>query len=218
MWNDVNGSLFNKGGNKKLNIVLNVLIAIVAVVLLCEILFVTSYTGVYVVDKSMQPTLYGAVSKEEAGGDYVYLSRSAKPTYEDIVVVERKDGDPLIKRVIALGGDSLRLDHGKLYIKYKGTEEFVHVEEPYVLAENNNPNVSRNTFYNTDEGFFVEEGKVFLMGDNRDVSSDSRELGVFDQSAIYGVVTEWSVKHKKFFSAVHKFFTFDLQKGISCSK
>ena len=219
MWNDANGSLFNKGGNKKLNIVLNVLIAIVAVVLLCEIVFVTNYTGVYVVDKSMQPTLYGAVSKDEAGGDYLYLSKGAKPTYGDIVVVERENGDSLIKRVIALGGDTLILESGKLSIKYKGTDEFIDVEESYVLPENNR-DARKNTFprENTKDGFFVEEGKVFLMGDNRDVSNDSRDLGVFDQSAIYGVVTDWSVKHKKFFSAIHKFFAFDLQKGISCSK
>ena len=217
MLKDVNCSLYNKGGNKKLNIVLNVLIAIVAVVLLCEIVFVTNYTGVYVVDKSMQPTLYGATTKNDPGGDYVYLIKGAKPTYGDIVVVERKNGDPLIKRVIALGGDTIRLESGKLSIKYKGTDVFKDKEEKYVLPENNK-DVRKNTFpkENTEGGFFVEEGKVFLMGDNRDVSNDSRDLGVFDQSAIYGVVTGWSVKHKEFFTAVHNFFTFELPKG--CSK
>ncbi|MDE6868856.1 MAG: signal peptidase I, partial [Clostridia bacterium] len=153
--NDANSGLKKKGGHKKLNIILNVLIAIVAVVLICEIVFVTSYTGVYVVDKSMQPTLYGAVSKDEAGGDYVYLSKRAKPTYGDIVVVERDNADPLIKRVIAMSGDSLKLDRGVLYIKYSGAEEFILVEEPYLAEENNSPENSKNTFCNTDEGYYV---------------------------------------------------------------
>ncbi|MDE7453415.1 MAG: signal peptidase I [Clostridia bacterium] len=218
MMRDVNAGLYNKGGGKKLNIVLNVLIAVVAVLLLCEVIFVTSFTGVYVVDKSMQPTLYGAISKDVAGGDYVYLSRSTKPTYGDIVVVERENDDPLIKRVIALGGDSLKLASGELYIKYKGTEEFVLVAEPYVLEANNDKNNRKNTFCNTDEGYFVEEGKVFLMGDNRDVSYDSRDMGAFEQEKIYGVVTDWSLRNKKFFTSVHKFFTFDLANCSGGSK
>lgn len=218
MLKDVNASLFNKDGNKKLNIALNVLIVIVAAFLIGEILFVTNYTGVYVVDKSMQPTLYGAATKYEAGGDYVYLLKNAKPTYGDIVVVERENDDPLIKRVIALGGDSLKLIDGVLFIKYKGKDEFVLVEEPYVLDTNNDKNNHKNTFCNTDEGFFVEDGKVFLMGDNRNVSNDSRDMGAFEQSKVYGVVTDWSLKYKKIFSALHKFFAFDVPNGMNCSK
>lgn len=217
MFSEANRSLYIKSGKSKFNIILNVLIALIALVLVLELLFVTHYTGIYVVDVSMMPTLNGAPDENSPGGDYVYVSRSAKPDYGDIVVVTRENDSPLIKRVVAFGGDSVKIIQGSLFIKYAGSDEFVLVVESYIDADRNHPDKNINNFPQTggkvnEDGYFVENGKVFLLGDNRDYSSDSRQNGAFDENKIYGVVTGWSMKIKKISSSVHKFFNFDLPR------
>src|SRR6201995_5054445 len=77
-----------------------------------------------------------------------------------------------IKRVIALPGDSLRIDHGRVFVNG------VALKEPYVPARY------------ADEGSRPESvippGKYFMMGDHRSVSSDSREFGPVSRDLIYG--------------------------------
>ncbi len=219
---EANRSLYKRSGTSKFNIALNILIAIVAVALMIELIFVTTFTGIYVVDISMMPTLNGAPDEHSAGGDYVYIVKSAKPDYGDIVVVTREGDSPLIKRVIAFGGDSVKLVEGKLFIKYAGESEFSEIEENYVDPNRNDPVKPVNNYPTgssrfpqiggkfEDDAFIIDEGYVFLLGDNRDYSADSRQNGAFMRKNIYGVVTDWSMKNKKFISSVHKFFSFDI--------
>lgn len=211
MLTEVRSSLYSKNGKSKLNIFLNVAIAIIAVVVAFEIIFSINYSGIYVVHNSMSPTLTGAESDDVPGGDYIYVNKHKQPERGDIVVVYYKDGNEyLIKRVIALGGDCIKLDSGKLYIKYKGETQFTSVEEKYVSPENNHSDRLVNTFYNDNIGYPVPEGQMFLLGDNRDISVDSRKLGAFPLSALDGVVTEWSLNHKSFCTAMYTFFKFRL--------
>jgi signal peptidase I len=164
----------------------------------------------------MYPTLNGATAEGEAGGDYVYIDKNATPTYGDIVVVNT--GDKLIiKRVIALGGDTVKLVNGKLKIKYSGDDDFTDVSESYVSPENNlksernNYPLVQNIFgfsYLDERGHLVNDNSMFLLGDNRDVSVDSREYGDFLMSSLVGVVTDWSLKYKKINTAVQTFIIF----------
>lgn len=220
MLSEVNVSLYSKNGNSKLNIFLNVLIILIVVALVFEIAFNATFSGIYVVGMSMNDTLTGAEEFHENGtiiattdGDYVYVNKYAKPDYGDIVVVNKDSKTTIIKRVIALGGDYVKLDCGILYIRYKGSEEFTLVEEDYVSPEHNKENSSfpsdRNGNLN-ENGYYVREGYFFLLGDNRDNSADSRSSGSFPLSALYGVVADWSMAGKSFFTAVHKYFSFDL--------
>ncbi len=212
MLREVNASLYSENRKSKLNILLNVIIAVIAVVLVAEIMFAINYSGIYVVGSSMYPTLNGAESEDSPGGDYVYVNKHSKPDYGDIVVVFRNSDTTIIKRAVAFGGDYVRIDRGQLQIKYSGTDEFVDVEENYVASENNTPDLPKNNFHNDENGYYVEEGYFFLLGDNRDVSEDSRSRGSFKMTNLYGVVVNWSMKNKSFISSVHEYFYFDIPR------
>lgn len=77
-----------------------------------------------------------------------------------------------IKRVIALPGDDLKIDHGRVYVNGR------RVPEGYVPAR-----------YADDRSMpeiVIPEHQYFVMGDHRSISSDSREFGPVDRSLIYG--------------------------------
>ena len=92
----------------------------------------------------------------------------------DIVVV-KYDGKYLIKRVIALPGETLEYKDSKLYIN--GEE----IEETFLEAD-----VKTDNFKLSGK---VPENYYFVVGDNREVSLDSRYLGAFSRSKIIGKTT-----------------------------
>ncbi len=91
------------------------------------------------------------------------------------VVVFHYPRDPeksYIKRVIALPGDTLRIDHGRVFVNGK------LLREPYVPAEyRDNRSVAEMT---------IPADSYYMMGDHRSISSDSRDFGPVDRSLIYG--------------------------------
>ena len=91
------------------------------------------------------------------------------------VVVFRYPHNPelsYIKRVIALPGDRLRIDEGRVTLNGQP------LDEPYV------PLLYRDTRSLSE--FVVPKGQYFVMGDHRSISSDSREFGPVDRQLIYG--------------------------------
>ena len=91
------------------------------------------------------------------------------------VVVFHYPRDPeksYIKRVIALPGDRLRIDDGRVYVN--GTL----LREPYVPSRYRD---SRSMAEST-----IPAGCYFMMGDHRSISSDSRDFGPVERSLIYG--------------------------------
>lgn len=183
-----------------------IVLTIIIVLLLCRIIFLSRYMGIYVVGSSMSPTLTGATAANSPGGDYLYADTHAVPEHGDIVVVEAPENGAIIKRVIALGGDTVYLCRGVVYIMYAGTDDFVALDESYVDEANNSPDYP----YNTTDKVTVPEGYMYLLGDNRTNSHDSRysDYGCFSESSLVGVITEWSLKSKNFLSGVYSFFTF----------
>ena len=112
-------------------------------------------------ESSMQPTLYT--------NNYIFLSRQAylfsEPKAGDIIVfnseLQTYDGEKklLIKRVIALPGDSVTIAEGNVYINGMLTEE------PYLYEGETAGYI---------DSLVIPAGEVFVMGDNRRVSIDSR--------------------------------------------
>ncbi len=122
-------------------------------------------TPIFVQGESMVPTLNG---KE------VMLLKKYDTSYNrfDIVVVNKNvNGDNLIKRVIGLPGEKIRYRNQTLYINDQ------EIKDVYAYGR-------------TDDFQEVTLGKdeYFLMGDNRQISLDSRSLGVIKKSEIEGTV------------------------------
>lgn len=101
----------------------------------------------------------------------------------DIVVLHSEQLDKrIVKRVIGLPGDSIEYIDDKLYINGMYYEErFLdkeYVEEAKILYNSN--------VFTKDFKAEVEEGKIFVLGDNRLRSKDSRVLGAFSYDVIVG--------------------------------
>lgn len=138
------------------------------------IIFTFCFRIVGVDGESMTPTLQNR--------DWLMISHvNFDPEYKDIVVITQPNAlnEPLIKRVIATGGDTIDIDfeQGIVYVNDKA------LDEPYTAAPT----------YRTGDMTFpltVPEGYVFVMGDNRNDSLDSRfsMIGLIDERYIMGKV------------------------------
>ncbi|MBQ9545650.1 MAG: signal peptidase I [Clostridia bacterium] len=142
------------------------------------VLFTFILRLVRVQGESMWPTLNSE--------DYLVISNLAyEPKTGDIVVLQvpsYKSGHPLIKRVIATGGQKVHID----YENWTVTVDGVTLNETY-LNRDSRP-MSRLDNCPTD--FVVKEGYVFVMGDNRNNSTDSRSslIGQIDERYLMGRV------------------------------
>lgn len=134
--------------------------------------FVARFVGVD--GNSMNPTLQH--------GDWLIVSAINKDIkHGDIVISTQPNSfnEPLVKRVIAKGGQTVDINFstGAVYV------DGVELDEPYIAAPTH-----------TSEGMtfplLVPEGTLFLMGDNRNDSTDSRSpmVGCVDERYVLGVV------------------------------
>jgi len=98
------------------------------------------------------------------------------------VIVFRYPRDPskyFIKRVIALPGDTIEIKNNEVTIYNEKFSDGMKLTEPYIKSW------SKNSPYIKEK---LKENEYFVMGDNRDNSSDSRVWGVLNRNRITGRV------------------------------
>ncbi len=122
---------------------------------------------------SMEDTLHQS--------DWLITTQKESYTYGDIIVITQPNyfNEPLIKRVIATGGQTIDIDYDNSEVYVDGAQ----LEEPYRKAETMYASYSDIAFPYT-----VPEGFLFVMGDNRNNSTDSRStlVGPIDERYVLG--------------------------------
>lgn len=126
---------------------------------------------------SMEPTFYS--------GEYILTSKITykfRPIQRGDVVVFQSPKNPdidYIKRIIGLPGDSLMIKEGKLYVND------VVIDELYISAKST---LWDNGYLKEGIPIQIPKDEIFVMGDNRPRSSDSREFGPVHIDTIIGQV------------------------------
>ncbi|MBP5177517.1 MAG: signal peptidase I [Clostridia bacterium] len=135
---------------------------------------------------SMYPTL--------EDGDYLLVNSFDNEFHRGEVVVFYNESleKLLIKRVVAVPGDTVCTVNGDVYIKKYGETEFSLVYEPYVRQPHR---TFRSAYLRGQdmEAVTVGEGSVFVLGDNRTDSYDSRGFGAVPVDSIVGSVSEFVI-------------------------
>lgn len=148
-------------------------VALVALILI----FTLAGRVIRVVGDSMLPTLHE--------NDLMLLqSIGYEPQQGDIVVLRKASfmPEPVVKRVIATAGQHVTVD----YVNHCVLVDGVALEEPYINEIMNDPHSSELTVLDVT----VPEGSIYVLGDNRNRSSDSRNerLGTVDTRYVLGRV------------------------------
>lgn len=147
--------------------------AIVAIIVVA-VIFSAFFRTVNVNGDSMIHTLHS--------GDRLLISGFFyTPDYGDIVVVRRDNDTPLIKRVIGLPGDTIYISQEDGLVYRNG----VALDEPYILPASEECPTPPNR---TPAEVVVQDGEVYVLGDNRGGSLDSRMLGCQPMEYVVGRV------------------------------
>lgn len=118
--------------------------------------------------------LLQSIAYEPKAGDIVVLNKTTDETRALL------GGDAIVKRVVALGGQTVQIDYSTSTLYVDGQP----VEEPYVREFMH----LRSGPYSGQAPFVVPEDSVFVLGDNRNESTDSRQemLGPVHKDYIMG--------------------------------
>ena len=155
---------------------LTALVIGILIVMFVRMFLVTNYE---VVGQSMTPTLHNE--------DRVIVNKLSKIDRMDIVIFHGDQREDYVKRVIGLPGDMISYENDELFINNK------KVEEPYLksFSAYGNPNDNFTGDFELEElsgSKRVPPDKLFVLGDNRISSMDSRYFHFVDMKEIVGEV------------------------------
>ena len=148
--------------------------ALISAALVLVLIFSFFFRIIQVDGSSMVPTLVN-------GDKLIVWGAGYEPQRGDVVIVDSYTsyGKPLVKRVIAKGGDTISIDYDSGVVMVNGEVlQEDYIAEPTYLG------------YDVTFPYTVPEGTVFVMGDNRNQSLDSRStyVGCIDERDILGRV------------------------------
>ncbi|GAE93484.1 signal peptidase I [Gracilibacillus boraciitolerans JCM 21714] len=154
------------------------LVVAIIIVVICRQFLITPSV---VKGESMMPNL--------EDGDRIILSKiSHIDRFDEIAFEAPPDSDDnYVKRVIGFPGDTIEMKDDRLYVNGKLYEE-AYLKQSKSALDNgetltNDFNLKDLTGYEQ-----VPKGKLFVLGDNRRVSKDSRQFGFIDEEAVIGDV------------------------------
>lgn len=162
---------------------------IVVALVLAFIVRAFLFTSYEVQGESMMPNVYDGERFIVNKISYEFT----EPSRFDLIVFHANESEDYIKRVIGLPGDIVYMEHDVLYINDKP------VEEPFLESSKDGQGLAE---YTRDFAIpeAVPEGHVFVLGDNRPNSIDSRRLGFIPMDKIVGKVdlrfwpvTQWGL-------------------------
>ena len=147
--------------------------SLITALMICVVLFLFFVRVIDVSGGSMNPTLFD-------GNKMLVSDLFYKPKAGDVVIFKKDEYDPdkaLVKRVIATGGQTVNIDFdtGIVYVDGEPLEEDYTADLTWNKLDFMGP-------------WKVPEGSVFVMGDNRNASTDSRDkrIGNVDERLIIG--------------------------------
>lgn len=163
--------------SKTKNATLEWIKAIVIAIALTFIIRIFFFTPIVVDGASMEPTLQDQ--------ERMIVTKIGEPKRFDIIVFHATENQDYVKRVIGLPGDHIEYKDDILYINGKP------YDEPYLEAAKRkitdglltNSFTLRETPIQSD---VVPEGHLFVMGDNRRFSKDSRHIGAVPMEKVVG--------------------------------
>ncbi len=166
---------------------LSFLITVVVIILLAVGLRTFVFQAYEIPSGSMEDTI--------ETGDLVFAEKVSyyfsSPSQGDIVTFDDplQDSRVLIKRVIAVGGQTIDLIDGQVYV------DGVMLDEPYTEGKRTDP-LMPPAGINISYPYTVPEGQLWVMGDNRTNSQDSRYFGSVDASTVTSkaVLTYWPLR------------------------
>jgi signal peptidase I len=141
-------------------------VAVISALLIAVVIRYFLFAPYEVNGTSMYPTLDG--NELLIVNKFIYDVSS--PRYGDIVVFHTEEERDFIKRVIGVPGDKIEVKNGHVYRNNKQLNESYIAEE--MIGDFN--------------AVVVPKGHLFVLGDNRNNSKDSRIIGAVDDSAIVG--------------------------------
>ena len=156
------------------------------VIAVCVVISIFCFSGIRLCTVS-GPSMENTLLHEEK---LITSNLFYTPKRGDIVVFHQTAdegggfNEPIVKRVIGVAGDTVHIDHRTYTVTVTDADGNVTVlDEPYQKIDGTSRYPSNMTFY-------VEEGTVFVMGDNRNHSADSRDarIGLVDTRRILGKV------------------------------